>query len=214
MRTVKEPDVRRLEILEAAKRLFLKQTYDTTTTNDVMCVLGIAKGTIYHYFPSKDHLLDAVVEHMAEAYVTRRLEAVEACTGGALAKMRVLFNRDARNPEERSATASLHQAGNVTLHTRLLVSLVQRLAPVFAQLIRDGCAEGVFRTEHPLEVAEILLSGIQFLTDEGVHPWSTVDRTRRLRAVPTLVETLLAAKAGSFAFLDPGRAGARRGRSS
>jgi len=214
MRTVKEPDVRRLEILEAAKRLFLKQTYDTTTTNDVMRVLGIAKGTIYHYFSSKNHLLDAVVEHMAEAYVARRMKTVEACASGPLARMRVLFDRDARSAEERSATASLHQPGNVTLHTRLLVALVQRLAPVFAQLIHDGCDEGLFRTEHPLEVAELLLSGIQFLTDEGVHPWSAEDRTRRLRAVPALVESLLAAKPGSFAFLDPGRAGARRPRSA
>lgn len=177
-----------------------------------MRVLGIAKGTIYHYFPSKDHLLDAVVADMADAYVTRRVESVEACAGGALAKMRVLFDRDARNAEERSATASLHQAGNVTLHTRLLVALVQRLAPIFAQLIRDGCDEGVFCTKHPLEVAELLLSGIQFLTDEGVHPWSAEDQTRRLRAVPALVESLLAAKPGSFSFLDPGRT--RRPRSA
>lgn len=203
MRTVKDPDVRRQEIIAAAEELFLEKTYEKTTTGDVMRKLGIAKGTIYHYFPSKEHLLDAVVEHMADSYLARRLPAVEACNGSALDRIRILFDRGSRSADETAATEQLHETGNLALHTRLLAALVERLAPVFAAEIRAGCAAGLFRTEHPLEVAELLLAGIQFLTDDGVHAWSPEDCRRRLQAVPTLVETLLAAPPDSFAFLDP-----------
>ena len=76
--------------------LFLEKTYDSTTMNDVMRKLDIAKGTIYHYFPSKDAMLDAVVEQMAASYVERRMPLVAACDGGALAPTRFQRKRISR----------------------------------------------------------------------------------------------------------------------
>ena len=200
-RTVKKPDVRRQEIVEAAQKLFLEQTYDNTTTNDVMKTLGIAKGTIYHYFSSKSALLDAVVEHMATEYLERRLPALETCTDGALARIACLFARDTLNETEKDTIERLHQAGNVTLHARLLAVLVELMSPVFGRLIAEGVDEGVFATDHPLEVAELLLAGIQFLTDEGVHAWRVADLERRAKAFPAIADRLMGAEPGSFSFL-------------
>ena len=132
---------------------------------------GIAKGTIYHYFTSKEHLLEAVVDELAEGYVRRREAELAVTEGDALARLAVLFSPDHRSEGEKSTTESLHKVGNVKLHTRLLAVLVLRLAPVVADLVAQGCEEGVFQTEHPLEVAELLLAGVQFLTDDGFYPW-------------------------------------------
>lgn len=200
-RTVKKPDVRKQEIVEAAMKLFLEKTYDSSTTNDVMKVLGIAKGTIYHYFPSKSALLDAVVEQMAADYLGRRLPALEDCNDGALARIACLFSRDALSDTEKDAIERLHQEGNVTLHARLLAVLVEQMSPVFGRLIAEGVEEGVFDTKHPLEVAELLLAGIQFLTDEGVHAWKAADLERRAKAFPAIADRLLGAAPGSFSFL-------------
>ena len=201
MRIVKKPDVRRQEIIEAATELFLSQTYDKTTTGQVMQVLGIAKGTIYHYFASKEHLLEAVVDALAEGYVRSREAELAGAEGDALARLAVLFSPDQRSNSEKSTTESLHKPGNVKLHTRLLAVLVLRLAPVVADLVTQGCEEGVFQTEHPLEVAELLLAGIQFLTDDGVYPWDDVVLRRRAGAIPSMVERLLGAEPGSVTFL-------------
>jgi hypothetical protein len=75
------------------------------------------------------------------------------------------------------------------------------LAPLYASVIQQGCEEGIFQTEYPLECAEFLLSGVQFLTDIGMHPWSEADLIRRVIAFPTIVETQLQAPRGSFSFL-------------
>jgi len=200
-RTVKKPDVRRQEIVEAAMNLFLEKSYDHTTTNDVMKTLGIAKGTIYHYFPSKSALLDAVVKQMAADYIGRRIPTLEACTEGALARIACLFSREALNTKEKETIECLHQPGNVTLHARLLAVLVEQMAPVFGDLITEGVKEGVFDTDHPLEVAELLLAGIQFLTDEGVHDWTAADLERRAKAFPAIADRLMGARSGSFSFL-------------
>jgi AcrR family transcriptional regulator len=201
MRTVKKPDVRRQEIIDAASELFLSQTYDETTTGQVMAVLGIAKGTIYHYFSSKEHLLEAVVDDLAEGYAKRREAELEEAEGDALARLALLFSPDGRSAEEKSAIESLHKPGNVKLHTRLLAVLVLRLAPVVADLVTQGNEEGIFRTEHPLEVAELLLAGIQFLTDDGFYPWDDEALLRRAAAIPSMVERLLGAEPGSVTFL-------------
>jgi hypothetical protein len=113
----------------------------------------------------------------------------------------VLFSPDHQSEDERSATESLHKPGNVKLHTRLLAVLVLRLAPVVADLVTQGCEEGVFRTEHPLEAAELLLAGVQFLTDDGFHPWDDTTLQRRAAAIPSMVERLLGAEPGSVTFL-------------
>ena len=201
MRTVKKPAVRRQEIIDAATELFLTQTYDDTTTGQVMEVLGIAKGTIYHYFSSKEHLLEAVVDDLAEGYAQRREAELAGAEGGALARMAVLFSPEHRSEGEKSATESLHKPGNVKLHTRLLAVLVLRLAPVVADLVTQGCEEGVFQTEHPLEVAELLLAGVQFLTDDGFYPWDDEALMRRAGAIPSMVERLLGAEPGSVTFV-------------
>jgi AcrR family transcriptional regulator len=57
VRTVKKPDVRKAEILKAARHLFQTKDYESTTMQDVINALGIAKGTIYYYFKSKEDLL-------------------------------------------------------------------------------------------------------------------------------------------------------------
>ena len=61
-RIVKKPEVRKQEVLKAARHLFLARGYDKTTMQSVVDYLGIAKGTIYHYFKFKEELLEAVVE--------------------------------------------------------------------------------------------------------------------------------------------------------
>lgn len=200
-RIVKAPDVRRREIVETAMRLFLEQGFEHTSTNDVMKALQIAKGTIYHYFPSKEALMEAVVDQMAEDFVQRRVEAVASTEGNALVKIEVLFARDHTSEDEARATEELHAPENVKLHTRLLAVLVEKMAPPFGVLIRRGCEEGLFRTEHPDEAAELLLAGIQFLTDDGVFAWDAESIDRRSHAFPSLAEDLLHAPPGSFAWL-------------
>ena len=59
MRTVKEHDARKNEIIDTAAALFTDKGYDQCSINDILNSIGIAKGTFYHYFKSKEDVLDA-----------------------------------------------------------------------------------------------------------------------------------------------------------
>lgn len=201
VRTVKKPLERRAEIVEAARYLFQTQEYEKTTMQDVMENLGIAKGTIYHYFPSKEALLEAVVENIVDTNIEHLQSIIQNAKGTALEKIKLLVeagNMAVNNPD---VLDQLHKPGNNAMHTRLLAATLIKQAPLYAQLIQQGCDEGIFKTSAPLESAEFILSGIQFLTDVGIYPWTQGDIKRRAQAFPQLIEQLLKAPAGSFKFL-------------
>jgi len=76
-RIVKEHDERRNEILDAAQALFYSKGYDQTSIQDIINAVGIAKGTSYHYFSSKDALLNELVERMLHESI-RLIEPIVA----------------------------------------------------------------------------------------------------------------------------------------
>lgn len=202
VRIVKKPEERKSEIVAAAGQLFLMKGYDRTTMKDVMEQLQVAKGTIYHYFSSKEDLLEAVVTRMAEEEVMRLEAVIAASEGTALDRLRqVVLSGHHQEVDHDGMLEHLHQSANAEMHVRLLAQLVTIQAPLYAELLRQGCEENLFTTDSPLECAEFLLSGIQFLTDLGIYPWTQEQLERRWQAFPGLIESLLQAPDGSFQFL-------------
>ncbi|MGN1167575.1 MAG: TetR/AcrR family transcriptional regulator, partial [Lachnospiraceae bacterium] len=61
MRTVKEPDVRKQEILDGAIRVFARKGYDKTTIADIAKALNISQGLCYRYYSSKEEIYDAAL---------------------------------------------------------------------------------------------------------------------------------------------------------
>lgn len=59
-RQTKPADERRQEILEAALALFDERGFDATTVQSIASAAGVAAGTVYLYFPSKEHVLQAL----------------------------------------------------------------------------------------------------------------------------------------------------------
>lgn len=66
MRIVKEAEERRNEILDAADELFGRKGFDGTSTNDILENVGIARGTLYYHFKSKEDILDALIQRYEE----------------------------------------------------------------------------------------------------------------------------------------------------
>lgn len=201
VRTVKKPEERRQEIIVIARELFQRKNYESTTMQDIMNALGIAKGTIYHYFKSKEELLEAVIEDSVHEYIAGMEKVLNETEGTGLDKMRTLIISGNVEKQYEDILEHLHRPGNVSMHTRQLAVTVSKLAPLYEISIQQGCEEGIFQTKHPLECAEFLLAGIQFLTDIGFHSWSGEELTRRAMAIPALIEAQLHAPKGSFDFL-------------
>jgi AcrR family transcriptional regulator len=68
-------EARREEILAAATRLFAEHGFSDTMTQDLADRLGVGKGTIYRYFPSKRDLFLAAADRVMRALTAE----VDAC---------------------------------------------------------------------------------------------------------------------------------------
>jgi AcrR family transcriptional regulator len=201
VRTVRNPVDRKLEIVNAGRHLFQIKGYEKTTMQDVMDHLGIAKGTIYHYFESKEALLEAVIEKIVDTNIEHMQTLIQDTTGTALEKIRILIAAGNISAENKDILDNLHRQSNYAMHARLLAATLIKQAPLYGKLIQLGCDEGIFQTNNPLECAEFILAGVQFLTDRGIYSWSQEDLNRRARAFPQLIEQLLKAPQGSFQFM-------------
>lgn len=66
MRPMQDPQKRINEILDAAEQLFFEKGYDRTTVKDIAKVMGVAQGTMYYYFKSKEEVLKGVIDRKAD----------------------------------------------------------------------------------------------------------------------------------------------------
>lgn len=203
-RIVKKAEDRKKEIIKAARQLFEKKGQKHLTMQGLMSELNIAKGTIYHHFASKEEILEAIVEDLVDEELEKKqalLSSPRVQGLNALEKLRCLVTEDTLADENQAILEALHHHENAHMHAKQLGRYLIMLAPVFASVIEEGCKQGIFSTPCPLECAELMLAGVQFLTDQGFYPWEASDLDRRMNAFPSLIEALLGAPSGAFDFL-------------
>ena len=66
MRDVKDPEIRRAEIMDAAMLLFMEKGYANTTTQDIVDKVNISRGLLYYHFKNKEDILYCLVERYSE----------------------------------------------------------------------------------------------------------------------------------------------------
>ncbi|MDJ1015797.1 MAG: TetR/AcrR family transcriptional regulator [Paracoccaceae bacterium] len=204
VRVVKAPEERRLEIVETAERLFREFGYAKCSVDMIIRDMGVAKGTFYYYFRSKEDILQAIVDKTLDQIVGMAEQVAGLPETAALEKMEMLLAGSHMGDEESLEVAEmLHLPENRALHELTNIQTVLRLSPTLARIVEQGNREGVFATERPLETIQFLFTGAQFLTDGGLFDFSEEEvRTRRL-VTQEIIEKALGARKGSFGFMNP-----------
>jgi len=208
-RIVKDPVVRRNEILDAAERLMATKGYEQMTIQDIVDELQIAKGTVYHYFTSKEAVLGAVVERMGEQMEQLIIPILAAPTLSALDKLLRYFSaldqwKGAHRSFVLTFTRFWYADENAIVHRKLLRDGMNRFVPYLSQIIRQGVAEGVFTTAYPDQTARMMIALRQdfgdaiadaFLSEQGQSTDPSLI-TQMTVATADALERLLGAKSG------------------
>ncbi|RST60297.1 TetR/AcrR family transcriptional regulator [Siminovitchia terrae] len=202
MRISKNPEDRKTEILDAAEMLFTTKGYSATTVNDILSKVGIAKGTFYYYFQSKEEVMDAIVMR----FIDKGVEAAKAVAADPNLKapeklFQIIVGQRADDGQKGQMIEELHQVNNAEMHQKSLVETILQLTPVLTEVIEQGIEEGVFKTPFPKETVEFLLASSQFLLDEGIFQWEHQEIMQKATALTHIIETTLGAEKGSFAYI-------------
>jgi len=163
---VKEHDVRRNEILDIAQQLFYQKGYEQTSIQDILTAVGIAKGTFYHYFDSKQTLLQELVARMV-AQTSQLIAPIVADPDlNACEKFERFFTqvgqwKVARKGLLIQVLRAYYLDENILLRHTLVNSSFAEIVPFLAAIIEQGVAEGFFATEYVTETAALLMRIMQ-----------------------------------------------------
>lgn len=216
-RVVKEEDyvARRNEILDVARQLVYTKGYEQMSIQNILDALKISKGAFYHYFDSKQALLDGLIERVLDDAEQVLRPIVEAKDLSAIAKLHQYFG--AANKWKVAQKAFMldlfrvwHADSNAIMRQKQETASIKRIGPMLAKIIRQGMAEGVFSTKYPDQFANIFV-GLSRGFEEDLfellladHP--PPDALQRLEslinAYSDTVERILGAPPGSLPLSD------------
>ncbi|WP_019423398.1 TetR/AcrR family transcriptional regulator [Paenibacillus sp. OSY-SE] len=200
MRVVKKADERRNEILDAADELFGQKGFDGTSTNDILERVGIARGTLYHHFKSKEDIMDALIER----YNVRLLGAAQEIAADKSIPVveRIIRVVMALNISGESSSKEImehiHKPQNALMHQKIQRVIINGVTPILTGIIREGIEQGLFSTPFPYECMEMVVTYANTVFDDDMVTMTNEERGSRILAFVCNVERLLGAESGSL----------------
>jgi AcrR family transcriptional regulator len=165
-----EYNAKRNEILDMARHLIYTKGYEQMTIHDLLDGLHISKGALYHYFASKQTLLEALVDRMGQEAVQNLLPIAQDANLTAIQKFRRFFEVSAqwKNTQNELISGLMRlwfSDENLFIRQKLSEESRKQMASFFDPVIRQGIAEEVFTTRYPKQAAVIIAGVSLSLTD-------------------------------------------------
>lgn len=159
-RVSKAPEVRRQELVEAAKALFMDQGYEQTTVSDIVRRIGVAQGLFYYYFNSKQDVFFTVMDQFTEEVIAdlamqlrdteipplRRIRNLMQALPSFLGELEHLYpSRKGDVPPEMYAVLQTHVCGV--------------LEPMVTKVFAEGHQAGVLSAPYPERISRFFIYG-------------------------------------------------------
>lgn len=214
-RVVKAADERRSEFITAAQTLFYSKGYESTSVNDLINAVGVSKGAFYHYFDSKQAVLESLVDDMQQQYQAVVGDLITSPDLDAISKWNQLLEMTNQwKIEQKDGLLSfariINMDENLTLKHKLMAGSAKLLVADYAVIIQQGIDEGVFDTQSPEDVAELVVSLLyafseavtNLLLHQEQYEQPLQKAIRKVEAAQQSVERILGAQKGSLMLID------------
>lgn len=184
------------EILAAASSLFQERGFGGAAMADIAAAAGVATGTLYNFFPSKEALFFTLVEQMTDAFFAFLHAEVDAVAAPA-GKIARLVQAECAFFEANRAFVRIYISARSGFEWTVRQELGEAFGQKYAAYLRwvagilaEGMAEGVLRRTDPTEMALALVGMLS----------------------TTLLEWTVSAPGGAPGGGEPGQLAARAGR--
>lgn len=168
-------------ILKAATKVFAQNGYFQSQVADVARVAGVAAGTVYLYFKSKDDLLVSIFERSMNEVLGEARTAVEAVPDPAerLRKIAHLHLDRVGRDKDLAVVFQVELRQSVKFMERFSETFLQDYFKLIRQAIADGQQAGVFRKDISATTSTKIFFGA---LDEMATNWVLSRRKYDLRA--------------------------------
>ena len=170
MRDVKEPEMRRAEIINAAMLLFMEKGYLNTTTQDIVDKVNISRGLLYYHFKNKEDILYCLVEQYSDKLLRRIHLIAYDEEKNAIEKIRAfidetIISSESVTDEESELQKTVDLEENRYMIDKLSHKLIEKLTIYFERIINQGISEKVFSVKYPVETVEFLMTAYVFVSN-------------------------------------------------
>jgi AcrR family transcriptional regulator len=202
---------KREAILDHAAMLVRTVGYEEMSIQDLIDGLGISRGALYHYFDSKQAVMEALVDRMGNVAVETLLPIIRDPDLTALEKFRRYVNGSIMiKAGSQELITDLIRAWqreeNLRIRHKVAAATLDRTAPMILEpIIRQGVAEKTFDTAYPAQTARIIAGIWLGLADSLIMliaqdaDESVIEQvTTLISATTTGIERILGAPEGSL----------------
>ena len=207
--------VRREAFVEAAQRLMQTRGYEQMSIQDVLDAVEASRGAFYHYFDSKQALLEAVIERMVDAGLGAMQPILDDRSLDARTKLERAFVGIGRwKTERRSLVMALLEVwlsdDNAIVREKFRRRMVGRMAELLSPVIEQGMRDGSFHVETAPETARVLVMlllgfqdvAMELFLDRQARRIELAEVEQEFETYTRSFERILGAPAGSIHFMD------------
>lgn len=150
---------RRRELLDAAIRVFARRGYHESRVGEIAEEAGVAHGLLYHYFDSKEQVLETVFRETWSELLTavREVEESDTDARGQLRQVAAILLRSWRRDRDLVRVLVREVTRSPELGRR-----VDEIAEAFAaieRIVRRGREAGEFRADVDPRLASVIFYG-------------------------------------------------------
>lgn len=198
MRVVKEAAERKNEILDVAEKLFCTKGFDQTSTNDILKEIGIARGTLYYHFKSKEEILDAMIERILDTIIQRAAVIANDETRSVYERLtNTIRALNVENDTGLMIMEEVHRPQNALMHQKMQEQMLARVNPLITKIIKDGMEQGIWDSNYPEETVEMILLYSNTVFD-SLRIYTKEERERKISAFIYNTERLLHMSEGNL----------------
>lgn len=214
-REKKDPETRTKELLLAAEHVFSQTGYENSTVEAITKEAGVAKGTFYLYFESKDDLLAQLASYRAEQLFETLHREVGALQTSAPRKLAAFHKRSFQWKMSTWGTTgdylhTLSRDESISLRYHLNSSFIENLTPLVASIIKQGVDEGSFEVTDPELAGEIILILVVGLSERLVpyfprlkqEPGLAAEMMKKIRAMEEAEKRILGIEEAALRLYD------------
>ena len=188
-------ELRKKELTQIAYELFLTKGYENTSVDEIISKAGIAKGTYYYYFESKEQTLEEVINMIIDKCVLKAKQVLDTDLPIEQKFLNVILSLRV-SPEEIEFQNVIHIPENIILHKKINDRIIKEAVPLLAKIVEEEIELGLFNCDNIEErIKMILIMSNQLFDDKEVDK-------KCISVFIDTVEKMLGAKSGTLSFIE------------
>ena len=192
---MKKGEKRKQDLIRIAYRMFVTRGYEHTSVDEIIAEAGIAKGTYYYYFESKEQMLEDVVGMMLQAEA-EKAEAVLRTDLSVPEKIVGIIASIRPAQDEQTIENALHRPENMLMHNKARERTFDLIVPILSLAAEEGMEKGLFHCDHiPERIREIMILSSDLFDGYHLFTQAVID------VFIDTVEKILGAEPGTMGFI-------------